>query len=308
MAFAWPGVCMTWKRYGAAILVTLLCGGLTELQAASRQPASKARHNTHHKSAPAPRKLKLCSASVLVLDQRTGESLVEKKPGVVLPIASITKLMSAMVLVDAQLDMAEFVTIDVEDRDEIRHSKSHLPIGIRLSRDQALLLALMASENRAINALGRTFPGGLPAFVAAMNAKAKSLGLQDTHFQDPAGLDIGNVSSALDLARLVNAAYQYPCIRQYSTCREMTIQSGRRKLTFVNTNALVRNPRWHIGLSKTGYIEEAGRCLVMQAQFSQRPVLIILLDSWGKNTRLGDANRIKQWMEGPEASRRQNRG
>jgi D-alanyl-D-alanine endopeptidase (penicillin-binding protein 7) len=162
-----------------------------------------------------------------------------------------------------------------------------------------LLLALLASENRAAHALGRTFPGGLPAFVCAMNAKAKDLGLTGTRFEDPTGLSSNNVATAWDLARILQAAYHYPEIRDFTTRPETTIQSGHRSIQFPNTNALVRNGRWDIGLSKTGYIEEAGRCLVMQAMLANRPVLIILLDSWGKYTRLGDANRIKQWLEAP---------
>jgi D-alanyl-D-alanine endopeptidase (penicillin-binding protein 7) len=170
-------------------------------------------------------------------------------------------------------------------------------VGTRLPREQALLLALLASENRAAHALGRTFPGGLAAFVLAMNAKAQALGLTGARFEDPTGLSSNNVATAWDLARILQAAYRYPEIRDFSTRPGTTIQAGRRTIQFPNTNALVRNPRWTIGLSKTGYIEEAGRCLVMQAMLGNRAVLVILLDSWGKYTRLGDANRIKQWME-----------
>ena len=243
-------------------------------------------------------KLSLKSASALVLDQSTGQALLEKQAGAVQPIASLTKLMTAMVLLDAHLDPRETITITRDDLDLLRHSRSRLPVGTRLPREQALLLALLASENRAAHALGRTFPGGLSAFVQAMNAKARALGLTDTRFEDPSGLSAGNVASAHDLARILEAAYRYPEIRDFSTRPETTIQAGRRSIQFPNTNALVRSPRWNIGLSKTGYIEEAGRCLVMQAMLANRPVLIILLDSWGKYSRLGDANRIKQWVEG----------
>lgn len=244
-----------------------------------------------------PTKLSLKSASVLVLDQNTGQALLEKQAGAVVPIASITKLMTAMVLLDAHLDPLEILTITSDDKDLLRHSRSRLPVGTRLPREQALLLALLASENRAAHALGRTFPGGLSAFVQAMNAKAKALGLTGARFEDPSGLSSGNVATAWDLARILEAAYRYPEIRDFSTRSETTIQAGRRSIQFPNTNALVRNPRWSIGLSKTGYIQEAGRCLVMQAMLANRPVLVILLDSWGKYTRLGDANRIKQWLE-----------
>jgi len=244
-----------------------------------------------------PTRLSLKSASALVLDQSTGLALVEKQAGASVPIASLTKLMTAMVLLDAHLDPQEILTITSDDKDELRHSRSRLPVGTRLPREQALLLALLASENRAAHALGRTFPGGLGAFVQAMNAKARELGLGGARFEDPSGLSSGNVATAWDLARILQAAYRYPEIRDFTTRPETTIQSGRRSIQFPNTNALVRNPRWTIGLSKTGYIEEAGRCLVMQAMLANRPVLVILLDSWGKYSRLGDANRIKQWLE-----------
>jgi D-alanyl-D-alanine endopeptidase (penicillin-binding protein 7) len=267
---------------GARWLGLVLTAGFSALSAGS--PGSLAR-------------LSLKSASALVLDQSTGQPLVEKQAGAVVPIASLTKLMTAMVLLDAHLDPQETLTITNDDKDLLRHSRSRLPVGTHLPRERALLLALLASENRAAHALGRTFPGGLPAFVLAMNDKAKELGLTGTHFEDPTGLSSGNVATAWDLAHIIEAAYRYPEIRDFSTRPEITIQAGRRSIQFPNTNALVRSPRWTIGLSKTGYIEEAGRCLVMQAMLANRPVLVILLDSWGKYSRLGDANRIKQWME-----------
>ena len=273
---------------GRRVMAVILASGMAAMAAAR---------------ASAPSKLSLKSASALVLDQTTGQALLEKQAGSVQPIASLTKLMTAMVLLDAHLDPQEMLTITREDMDVLRHSKSRLPVGTRLPREQALLLALLASENRAAHALGRTFPGGLSAFVQAMNAKARALGLADTRFEDPSGLSAGNVASAHDLARILEAAYGYPEIRDFSTRPETTIQSGRRSIQFPNTNALVRSPRWTIGLSKTGYIEEAGRCLVMQAMLANRPVLIILLDSWGKYTRLGDANRIKSWLEAKLGSR-----
>lgn len=244
-----------------------------------------------------PARLMLKSAAALVLDQETGQALVEKQAEAVRPIASITKLMTAMVVLDAKLNLEAPLVIEDQDKDMIRHSRSRLPVGTHLTRAQALSLALMSSENRAAHALGRTFPGGVAACVQAMDAKARALGLTETHFEDPAGLSSGNVSSAMDLARLVEAAYQYPLIRKYTTRPEATLQSGRRNLQFINTNALVRAGRWQIGLSKTGFITEAGQCLVMQAMLAERPVLIVLLDSWGKYTRIGDANRIRQWLE-----------
>ena len=252
---------------------------------------------------PSPARLSLKSASVLVLDQWTGQALVEKQAEAVVPIASLTKLMTAMVLLDAHLDPRERITITNDDKDDLRHSRSRLPVGTLLPREEALRLALLASENRAAHALGRTFPGGLGAFVQAMNAKAQALGLSGAHFEDPTGLSSGNVATAWDLARILQAAYRYPEIRDFSTRPQVTILAGRRSIQFPNTNALVRNGRWDIGLSKTGYIEEAGRCLVMQAMLANRPVFIILLDSWGKYTRLGDANRIKLWMEARLGSR-----
>jgi D-alanyl-D-alanine endopeptidase (penicillin-binding protein 7) len=210
--------------------------------------------------------------------------------------------MTAMVVLDAKMDLKESITISSADVDKLRHSHSRLSVNTRLTRGDALLLALMASENRAAHALGRTYPGGFGAFVAAMNAKAQSLGLIETHFVDPAGIHSGNVSSAKDLARMVDAAYKYSIIREYTTSKKATIHSRGRTLHFRNTNHLIGNPRWQIGLSKTGFIDEAGRCLVMQSKVAKRPVLIVLLDSQGRMTRYGDANRIKQWMEHSQVS------
>jgi len=269
-------------KLGLAILGLLTVSGPVPLRGGSPRP---------------PSRLLLRSASALVLDQRTGQALVEKQAEAVMPIASITKLMTAMVVLDANLDMQEPLVIENGDKDMIRHSRSRLPVGTHLTRGEALGLALMSSENRAAHAVGRSYPGGVEACVKAMDAKARALGLTETHFEDPAGLSSGNVSSAQDLARLVDAAYQYPQIREYTTRTEATIRSGRRTVQFINTNALVRGHRWQIGLSKTGFITEAGQCLVMQAMLAERPVLIVLLDSWGKYSRLGDANRIKQWIE-----------
>jgi serine-type D-Ala-D-Ala endopeptidase (penicillin-binding protein 7) len=224
--------------------------------------------------------------------------LVEKQAQMVMPIASITKLMTAMVVLDASLDLREPLTIESADVDMVRHSRSGLSVRTNLTRQEALLLALMASDNRAAHALGRTYNGGLTSCVAAMNAKARLLGLNDTRFEDSTGLSSGNLSSARDLARLVEVAYCYPLIREFTTCNKAIIQSGRRNLQFHNTNHLVKSPRWQIGLSKTGFTSEAGRCLVMQAKVAERPVLIVLLDAQGRLTRFADANRIKHWLEG----------
>jgi len=299
--------------YGRAILVILLCAGMLMVPGTTGFAKTSKSHAAHRHYASVgavrtPPKLVLSSASALVEDQQTGEFLVQKHAAAIVPIASITKLMTAMVVLDAQMNLKESLIIKPEDVDTLRHSRSRLPVGSRLTREEALLLALMASENRAAHMLGRTYPGGLDAFVKAMNAKAQSLGLTETRFKDPTGLSSGNVSSARNLAQMVNAAYNYRLIREFTTCDEAMIHSGRRTVAFHNTNRLVRSPRWQIGLSKTGFIDEAGRCLVMQAQVAQRPVLIVLLDSHGKFTRLGDANRIKQWMEGPSPSRRTRKG
>jgi len=296
------------RRYFIAILCILFSVGLLDAKGApefsksSGSAAARKKHSSAKVQRP-KKNLVLRSASVIVKDQKTGELLVQKQSDAVVPIASITKLMTAMVLLDARINLKESITIEPEDIDTILYSPSRLPVGTRLSREKALLLALMASENRAARALGRTYPGGLKAFVIAMNAKARSLGLSRTHFEDTAGLSSGNTSSARDLARMVDAAYQYRLVREFTTCEEATIHSGRRTLEFHNTNRLIQNPRWQIGLSKTGFTNEAGRCLVMQASVARRPLLIVLLDAQGRLTRFGDANRIKNWMENQSQAR-----
>jgi serine-type D-Ala-D-Ala endopeptidase (penicillin-binding protein 7) len=262
---------------------------------------------------PVSRPPQLRSAAFMVQDQSTGEYLLSKRAEISMPIASITKLMTAMVVLDARLNMEESITIEEQDKDTLRNSRSHLPVGACLSRREALLLALMASENRAAHALGRTYPGGVGAMVRAMNEKARSMALKETHFVDPTGLSDENISSAQELGRLVDAASHYAQICKFTTQPEITLQLGRKKVRFANTNPLVRNRRWQITLSKTGYIEEGGRCLVMQTHMAQRNILIVLLNSSGKNTRVADANRIKQWMESensqkkPKKSARSNR-
>ncbi|MBU1397686.1 MAG: D-alanyl-D-alanine endopeptidase [Proteobacteria bacterium] len=301
------------RRYGIVIVSILLSVWLLDVQGAigfSKSPKSTSANKKHSsvKAIRTPRNLVLRSASVLVKDQRTGELLIQKQTEAVLPIASITKLMTAMVVLDARIDLKESITIEPTDVDTLLYSPSRLPVGTRLSRENALLLALMASENRAANALGRTYPGGLEAFVNAMNAKAKSLGLFKTRFEDTAGLSSGNTSSAMDLARMVDAAYHYPLVREFTTREDATIFSGRRTLEFHNTNRLIQNPRWQIGLSKTGFTNEAGRCLVMQVSVARRPLLIVLLDAQGKLTRIGDANRIKRWMEEQSLAQQKRQG
>jgi D-alanyl-D-alanine endopeptidase (penicillin-binding protein 7) len=269
-------------RSKTAVLVLFLIGFLSTIEAG---PSINVRN---------PR---LRSAAAIVQDQNTDELLLSKKAGDVMPIASITKLMTAMVLLDSGINMGMPITIEETDKDKLRYSRSNLKVGTRLSRMQALLLALMASENRAAHALARTYPGGTEEFVRAMNRKAQALGLTETRFKDSSGLSGGNVSSAQDLCSLVNAAYRYTLIRDFSTRKEFTFKNGRRMFRFVNTNSLVRNAGWDIGLSKTGYIQESGRCLVMQTSLRDRHIVIVLLNASGERTRINDVLRIKRWLE-----------
>jgi serine-type D-Ala-D-Ala endopeptidase (penicillin-binding protein 7) len=242
--------------------------------------------------------LELKSSVALVIDQDTNEVLLNKNSRAVLPIASITKLMTAVIVTEANLPMDELLTVSAEDLEATAGSKSRLALGTQLSRNEMLHLALMASENRAAHVLGRSYPGGMRAFVAAMNAKAAALGMADTRYVEPTGLSVDNRSSALDLTRLVRAAYKHPNIRDLSTSLEAVVGVGEqhKQMQFRNTNGLVRNPEWEIGLQKTGYISAAGRCLVMQAQLAGRKLIMVLLDSAGKYSRLGDAERIKNWL------------
>ncbi|MEI7612276.1 MAG: D-alanyl-D-alanine endopeptidase [Betaproteobacteria bacterium] len=248
------------------------------------------------------RALAVQSGAALVIDQNDGDALFQKNAGSVVPIASITKLMTAMVVLDSAPNLQASVSISDEDIDYLRGSHSRLHVGSVMARETALLLALMSSENRAANALARHYPGGMPAFLAAMNLKAQSLGMTHTRFEDPTGLTSNNVSTAHDLAKMVAAAYRYPLIREFSTTPGTTVEISGREMAYRNTNPLVKNPSWEVGLSKTGYIHEAGKCLVMQARVADKPVVIVLLDSAGKMTRVGDANRIKRWMESTHAS------
>ena len=243
--------------------------------------------------------LQLASSKALIVNQETGETLYAKSIDLPTPIASVTKLMTAMVMLDAHLPMDEYLTISEADVDMLKGTGSRLRLGTELTRAELLQLALMASENRAASALGRNYPGGLTAFVAAMNAKAMMLGMIRSHFVDPTGLNSANVSTAEDLAKMVRAAYQYPEIRQVTTTAsyEVPVYGLRNPVNFVNTNILVRNSDWLIGLSKTGFINEAGRCLVMQAEIGGQPLIIVLLDSYGKYSRIGDAQRIRKWIE-----------
>ena len=240
--------------------------------------------------------LELKSSVALVLDQETNEILFSKNPGAVLPIASLTKLMTALVVTEGGQPLDQMLTITEEDIDTEKGSHSRLVVGTSLTRGEMLHLALMSSENRAANALGRHFPGGLPAFVEAMNRKAAEIGMRDTHYVEPTGLSSRNQSSARDLATLVKVAHQYSLIRELSTSPEYHVAIGKRQLQFRNTNGLVFNPSWEIGLQKTGYIAEAGRCLVMQAQLAGRKLIMVFLDSTGKYSRIGDAERVRKWL------------
>lgn len=250
--------------------------------------------------------LDLKSSVALVVDQDSHEVLLSKNSEAVLPIASITKLMTAMVVSEAGLPLDESLTIDQDDVDTQKGSHSRLAVGTSLTREEMLHLALMASENRAAHALGRHYPGGLPAFVNAMNRKARELGMHDTRYVEPTGLSSDNQSSARDLATLVQAAYQMPLLRQLSTSPEFGVAVGNRRMEFRSTNGLVHNPLWDIGLQKTGYIAEAGRCLVMQATLAGRKLIMVFLDSAGRYSRIGDAERVRKWLadsgDEPEAS------
>ena len=240
--------------------------------------------------------LELKSGVALVLDQDTNEVLFSKNAQAVLPIASITKLMTAVVVTEASLPLDEMITITDEDIDTEKGSRSRLKVGTTLARGDMLHLALMSSENRAAHALGRTYPGGLAVFVAEMNHKARELGMNDTRYVEPTGLSSANQSSARDLATLVKAAHEHQIIRELSTSHEYAVEVGNRPVQFRNTNGLVKSPEWDIGLQKTGYISEAGRCLVMQAKMAGRQLIMVFLDSAGKYSRIGDAERVRRWI------------
>lgn len=244
-----------------------------------------------------PDALDLKSSVALVIDQDTHEVLLSKNDHAVLPIASLTKLMTGLLISEARLPSDELITITQDDVDTEKRSGSRLSVGTTLPRGELLHLALMSSENRAAHALGRTYPGGLETFVSVMNAKAKMLGMKDTRYVEPTGLSSRNQSSAQDLALLVNAAYADATVRQLSTSPEYQVEVGNRVLQFNTTNRLVKNPDWDIGVQKTGYITEAGQCLVMQAKIAGRKLIMVFLDSAGKLSRIGDAERVRRWVE-----------
>ncbi len=241
---------------------------------------------------------KLSSAIAVIYDEQSQRPLYSKHPDEVAPIASITKLMTAMVVLDSNPDLGEEISVAEADMDSLKGTHSRLGVGTTFVRSEMMKLALMSSENRAAHALARNYPGGTDAAVAAMNAKARKLGMLHTTFRDPTGLNSENVSTASDLVKMVAAARNYKLIHQYTTTATHSVEGLRgREMRYNNTNPLVKSASWDIGLSKTGFINEAGRCLVMQAQIRNRPVIIVLLDSVGKSTRIGDANRVKKWIE-----------
>ena len=252
---------------------------------------------------PDPARLKVSSANVLVLDAAADRQIYAKAADEVTPIASVTKLMTAMVVLDAKLSLDEMLDIDTGDFDYLKGSHSRLAMGSTLTRREMLRLALMSSENRAASSLARHYPGGKRAFVEAMNVKAALLGMSHTHYADPTGLDAENVSTAHDLARLVQAAAEYPLIREFTTTPSylVELQPTGRTIGFNNSNALVKNDSWDIQLQKTGYIREAGKCVVMLVNIASKPFVIVLLDSFGRYTRIADAQRIKHWLETGES-------
>jgi D-alanyl-D-alanine endopeptidase (penicillin-binding protein 7) len=271
---------------------TLVLSCLSALLLASTP--GEARHHHRHAVSNQP---DIRSTAMLVLDEDTSTVLLARQADVPTPIASITKLLTAIVVLEARQPLDEVLQVTEEDHEHGRGAFSRLTIGTRLSRGDLLHVALMSSENRAAHALGRNYPGGLSACVAAMNAKAQALGMRNAHFVDPTGLSSENVASPADLSKLVIAASHVPTIQQFSTDRMHAVRVGRRQLEFRNTDLLVRNPAWNIVVQKTGYITEAGKCLVMKAVIRDRPVVIVLLDSYGKYTRVADAQRIRKWLE-----------
>ena len=256
----------------------------------------------HFVTAASGEPVALQSSVALVIDQDTGQTLLAKNDHAVQPIASLTKLMTGLIIADAALPMEQPVTITQDDVDIGKGSRSRLDVGATLSRGELLHLALMSSENRAAHALGRTYPGGMNRFVALMNARALMLGMKDTHYAEPTGLSSSNRSSAADLAILVAAAHESPLLRQLSTTADYEVAAGERLLEYRNTNRLVRDPQWDIGLQKTGYISEAGHCLVMQTRIAGRKLIMVFLDSSGKFSRIADAERVRRWIESQPAS------
>ena len=285
-------------RGKAAQRAALAAAAATAATVVAAKPSFGELAGLHHATDP----LELKSSVALVIDQDTQEVLLRKNEQAILPIASLTKLMTGLLISEARLPMHEPITITQEDVDTEKGSRSRLSVGTTLTRQEMLHLALMSSENRAANALGRTYPGGLGTFVAKMNAKARQLGMADTRYVEPTGLSSNNQSSARDLAMLVNVASRDPLLREFSTSPGHEVAVGQRTLQYNNTNRLVKNPDWDIGLQKTGYIAEAGRCLVMQTKVAGRKLIMVFLDSAGKYSRLGDAERVRNWVEARQHS------
>ena len=255
-------------------------------------------------AAPAPvvkpaRQQELASGSALLVDLKTNEALYSSNPDLVVPIASVTKLMTAMVTLDAKLPLDEVLAVHISDTKEMRGVYSRVRVGSEISRQELLLLTLMSSENRAAASLAHHYPGGYDAFIAAMNAKAKALGMSQTRYVEPTGLSLHNVSSATDLVRLLKATQQYPLMGQLSSTAEKTVAFRKPNYTlgFRNTNRLVHKANWNIQLTKTGYTDEAGHCLVMRTQMANRQVAFVVLDAFGKYTHMADANRLRTWLE-----------
>jgi len=243
--------------------------------------------------------LTIKSPKAIIYDADSGDIIFQKKANEKSSIASLTKLMTAMVLIDSNLDLNEKVKITKKDQDRIKGTKSRLWLGSELTRKELLSIALIASDNRAASALSNSYPGGKKAFVQAMNVKAKQLGMDDTSFADPTGLDKNNISTAIDLVKMTQAAQQYPIIRELSTSSyyEAYIKNKKIRLNYNNTNLLVRQGLWDIDISKTGYIREAGKCLIMQTKVMDKPIIMVFLKSYGKYTRTADAKRVKKWLE-----------
>lgn len=303
IGLALPSVHANQKRNGKAATATVKSVKKPAVKAATvrkrpavvrKAPLSVGQRNGLHLQSDA---LELKSSVALVLDQDTREILYRKNDKAVLPIASLTKLMTGLLISEARLPMDEAIEITQDDVDTEKGSRSRLKVGTLLTRGELMHLALMSSENRAAHALGRTYPGGMDAFVDRMNERAAALGMKDTHYVEPTGLSSKNRSSAKDLAVLVDATYADPLLREWSTSSHHVVEVGSRPLQFNNTNRLVNNPSWQIGLQKTGYISEAGRCLVMQTTVAGRQLIMVFLDSAGKLSRLGDAERVRRWVE-----------
>jgi len=299
----WGRRVRTIERYTSLVMTVLaLFASASALQAAPTSPEKKPKSQV---TAPAKAKSKtpvakksevVRSSAFLIVDEQNADELLAKKADTAMPIASITKLMTALVVLDAEQSLDEELKITAEDRKVEPHSR--LVVGTSLTRGELMRLALMSSENRAANALGRNYPGGVPGLLRAMNAKAKGLGMKATRFADATGLSSGNVASPRDLVKLVTAAAAHPTVRDYSTDTDETVMVGKYPVEFRNTNSLVRKDDWEVVVQKTGFTNAAGQCLVMKTIIEDRPVIMVLMNSVGKYTRVADARRVRKWIEG----------